>query len=86
MVDAKLLHRAEKACAKWKRKNYRVEQASINGLVRMLQEDYMSSPDPKEISYEAALKILMICFKDDSLAFAERVSAYFEGKTEWIIL
>ena len=81
MKNATLLHRAEKACAKWKRKNYRVEEAHVNGLVRMLQEDHKGFAK-EQMSDEEALRILMICFKDDSFYFAKRVSEYFQFISE----
>lgn len=74
------LRKAERACAAWKRKNFRVEGASVNRLVEMIQLDLRNAPRHcrQEISYQEGLRLLMICFKDDSLAFAQRVSEYLQ--------
>ena len=74
--------KAEHALAKWKRKNDGVENASVNRLVNMTQADMRDGPQHcrRELSYEEALRILMIQFKDDSLAFAQRAREYLKGK------
>lgn len=67
----------EYALAKWKRKNYGVENATLNGLVKMTQTDSKEF-DGQGLAYKEALRIVMIQLKDDSLAFAQRVREYLK--------
>ena len=70
---------AERALAKWKRKNYRVEGATVNKLVKMVQADHRDF-DGSELSRETAYRILMLHLKDDALIFVERVREYLMGE------
>ena len=66
---------AERALAKWKRRNYRVEGATVNKLVTMVQADSRDF-DGSELSREMAYRLLILHLKDDALIFVERVREY----------
>ena len=52
----------------------------INALVKMVQEDIRGAPQDcrRELSYQEALRILMIEFKTESYYFTKRVREYFK--------
>ena len=63
--------------AKWKRKNYGVEGATINNLVKIVQAK-VKEFDSSERSREEALRILMLEFKADAYYFAALVREALE--------